>query len=106
MPDQLAASRMAGVIDNWRDFAVDVRSHTLHQVAGHAVAWWFDEIHASTREFMEALASDNRLVVPGAPDESELVTRFLLSTRPMGGTLGADAAIIREWIAADCPIPD
>ena len=55
---------------------------------------------------MQALAGDAALVVPGRPDDSVLVTQFLKPTRPMGNTLGADAAIIREWIGAGCPIEE
>ena len=80
------------------------RSHASRQVSGHSVSWWFDPANASTQQFMQALASDAVLVVPGKPDDSKLVTQFERPTRPMGNTLGADAAIIREWIEAGCPI--
>ena len=105
MPDPASISRrMAEVLDRWRTVAVNVGSHASRQVSGHSVSWWFDPANASTQQFMQALASDAALVVPGKPDDSKLVTQFLRPTRPMGNTLGADAAIVREWVEAGCPI--
>jgi hypothetical protein len=105
MPDQSIADKMADVIDRWRTVAIGVASHAHRQVAAHPVAWWFNTQNASTRDFMQALAGDPLLVIPGAPDQSKLVTQFLQPSRPMGNTLASDATIIRDWIAATCPIP-
>jgi hypothetical protein len=105
MPDQSIADKMADVIDRWRTVAIRVASHAHRQVAARPVAWWFDTKNASTREFMEALAGDRLLVIPGAPSESKLVTQFLQPSRPMGNTLASDATIIRDWITAMCPLP-
>ncbi len=105
MPDQSIANKMADVIDRWRAAAINVASHSHRRVAAHPVAWWFNTQNASTREFMQALAGDQLLVVPGAPDQSALVTQFLQPSRPMGNTLASDANTIRDWIAAACPVP-
>lgn len=97
---------MTDVLDRWRSDAVNVGSHQIRQVGGHPVAWWFDTANASSQEFMQALAGDAALVVPGKPGDSVLVTQFLRPNRPMGNTLGADASVIIEWIEAGCPIDE
>jgi hypothetical protein len=102
---QAIAGNMAAVVDRWRQEALQVRSHARHRIGTQLVSWWFDKNNASTREFMEALAGDSLLVVPGEPGRSKFVTEFLKPSRPMGGTLDADVGIIREWIAAECPLP-
>ncbi|WP_168880240.1 hypothetical protein [Rhizobium sp. P28RR-XV] len=83
------AASMVDVLDRWRGIGVNVESHEFRQLAGHPVAWWFDLANASTLSFMQALAGDTTLVLPGKPNESALVTQFLKSTRPMGNTLAA-----------------
>src|SRR6266404_3978831 len=105
MSDQPIENKMADVIDRWRTVAIRVASHAHRQVGARPVAWWFDTKNASTQKFMEALAGDPLLVIPGAPNKSKLVTQFLQPSRPMGNTLASDATVIRDWITAMCPIP-
>ena len=96
---------MADLVDRWRKEGKDASGHTYHGFGEESVAWWFDDANATTPEFMEAMR-DSRYVEVGDPDKSAVVVKYLDPTRDMGAAVGeADTQIIRDWIAADCPIP-
>jgi hypothetical protein len=96
---------MRALIDRWRDVALTSAGHQDYTLGDHPVVWWFNLQNASTDQFMAALAAEPRFIVPGRPDESPLVTRFLRPGRPMGARLAADRQVIEAWIAAGAPLP-
>ena len=96
---------MRDFIDRWRDIAIGEVSHQDVTVGDHPVAWWFDRNNATTEAFMAALVGDPQLVVPGRPNESKFITRFLRPTRPMGQRLQGDRPIVEQWIADGALVP-
>lgn len=70
------------------------------------------ELRLDTKEGLLKGGEDTAAVVPGQPDESELLKRMLLPTKdddhmpPEKDVAPEDLATLRKWIAAGAPWPD
>lgn len=100
-----SAAAMRDLIDRYRDAALTSAGHQTVTLGDHPVVWWFNLANATTLQLMTALAADSRLVTPGHPELSLLVTRYLKPTRPMGGRLASDRVIIEQWITDGASVP-
>ena len=101
--DEIAIS-MQNLINTFREAGAAEQRHSNKTVSGHSVSWWFDEENATAAEFMQALRSDDRYVVPGDFANSGL-SRYLRSNRRMGRELGESATVIQNWIESGAPMP-
>lgn len=116
-PEVPPGRAMALVIDQLRPIQHGVIGHDVNLMAdadgvAHSVAWWFDQ---HVVDVMEALArSENGLVTPNNPAESQFIQELIAPTGPMGGIFGTPAKapntgscrdVVVRWVEAGCPIP-
>ncbi|MEA2821094.1 MAG: hypothetical protein QOJ86_3098 [Bradyrhizobium sp.] len=80
--------------------------HGRYQIEGKSLSKWFKEATDDPLPLVHALAK-SRLVRPGQPDRSALVTTLLRSDGPMFRIFrGDDVELIRRWIASIDPSLD